>query len=146
MLLHDPTTKEAIKRRIAALQPSTQRRWGKMTVDQMLWHVNCSLENALGRFPVKDVWLPMPRSWVKFLVLRTTMRHKNARTAKEYVAQGQHDFVAERERLLRLIDEFTARPFEGDWHDNAFMGAMTGQDWSLLQAKHLDHHLSQFGV
>lgn len=117
-----------------------------MTVDQMLWHVNCSLENALGRYEVKPVRLPLPKAVIKFLILRLPMRHKNAQTAPEYVARAHHDFHAERARLHRLIDELTARSLEGPWHDNAFMGPMTGGDWSLLQAKHLDHHLSQFGA
>ena len=146
MFLHDPPTKNVIKRRIAALQPSTERRWGRMTVDQMLWHVNCSLENAMGRYPVKEVRLPLPRAIVKFLILRSPLRHRNAPTAKEYVARERYDFTTEVERLGRLIDEFTARPLDAEWRNNAFMGAMTGRDWSRLQARHLDHHLSQFGV
>ena len=146
MFLHDPPIKDAYKRRIAALQPSTQRRWGRMTVDQMLWHVNCSLENSMGRYPVKAVRLPLPRAIVKFLILRSPLRHRNAPTAEEYVAKERYDFTTEIERLGRLIDEFTARPLDAVWQNNAFMGAMTGRDWSRLQARHLDHHLSQFGV
>lgn len=145
-LLHEAETKNTIKRRIAALQPTTERRWGKMTVDQMLWHVNCSLENALGRYDVKDVWLPLPRAVVKFIILKLPIRHRSAKTATEYVAKERYDFEQERLRLLRLIDELTARPLDGPWRNNAFMGKMTGPDWSTLQARHLDHHLSQFGV
>ena len=54
MILHDPPVRDALKQRAASLRADTPRRWGKMTVDQMLWHVNCGLENALGRFEVKD--------------------------------------------------------------------------------------------
>jgi hypothetical protein len=145
-LLHDAETRQAIRQRVAALTPMTERRWGKMTVDQMLWHVNCSLENALGRYDVKDVRLPLPKSVVKFIVLKLPVRHKSAQTAPEYVAKGRHDFELERSRCFRLIDELTAKPLDASWRDNAFMGEMTGTDWSTLQAKHLDHHLTQFGV
>lgn len=117
-----------------------------MTVDQMLWHVNSSLENSMGRYPVKEVRLPLPRAIVKFLILHSPLRHRNAPTAREYIARERYDFTTEVERLGRLIDEFTARPLDAEWRNNAFMGRMTGRDWSRLQARHLDHHLSQFGV
>lgn len=145
-LLHDPATRDAVKARVAALRRDSPPRWGRMTVDQMLWHVNCSLENALGRYEVKRVRLPLPRSVIKFLILRLPMRHRNAPTAPEYVARSRHDFDAERARLIGLIDELTTKSLDGAWRDNAFMGSMSGRDWSRLQARHLDHHLTQFGV
>lgn len=145
-ILHDPLTKDSIRGRIAALSPSSTPRWGRMTVDQMLWHVNCSLENALGRYDVKPVRMPIPRSIVKLLILYFPAPHRNAPTAPEYVAKDRRDFASERARLSRLIDEFTALSLDGQWRDNAFMGRMSGKDWSRLQARHLDHHLTQFGV
>ena len=145
-ILHDPETRASITRRIASLQPTAMPRWGKMTVDQMLWHVNCSLENALGRYEVRDVRLPLPHSVIKFLILRMPMRHRNAPTAPEYIARTRHDFDAERARLMRLIEELTAKSLDDAWRDNAFMGRMSGRDWSRLQARHLDHHLAQFGA
>lgn len=145
-ILHDAETKASIKRRVDALEPSTRPRWGKMSVDQMLWHVNCSLENALGRYEVKPMSLPLPKPVIKWMALKMPMRPKNVRTAREYIARSSHDFSAERARLHQLIDELTSRPLKGEWRDNAFMGKMSGEDWSLLQARHLDHHLTQFGV
>ena len=34
---------------VEALRPDAARRWGKMSVSQMLWHVNEAMEGALGR-------------------------------------------------------------------------------------------------
>lgn len=42
-LLHDAAHREALRGRVGSLRPGSQRRWGKMTVDQMLWHVNETL-------------------------------------------------------------------------------------------------------
>ena len=146
MLLHDSVVRDQIKQRAAALQPDAVRRFGRMTVDQMLWHVNCGLENALGRFDVKDHKLPLPYSVVKFLVLNVPWRKGKTPTAREFLAKGQYDFATERARLLRLIDEVSSKPLDAPWGKSSFMGPMSGRDWSRLQAKHLDHHLSQFGV
>ena len=48
-MLHEPAFHEAVKYRLKSLQPTAKRQWGQMRVDQMLWHVNTALENALGR-------------------------------------------------------------------------------------------------
>ena len=117
-----------------------------MTVDQMLWHVNCGLENALGRYEVKDQKMPVPYGVVKFVVFNLPWRRGKTPTAREFLAKEHYDFATEHARLLRLIDELAAKPLEAEWDRSSFMGPMTGRDWSRLQAKHLDHHLSQFGV
>ena len=38
------------------------------------------------------------------------------------------------------------RSMRADWGHSAGMGDLNGRQWSQLQAKHLDHHLRQFGV
>ena len=145
-LLHDPPFRDAIKQRVSALRADAQRRWGQMTVDQMLWHVNCGLENALGRFEVRERKMPLPDAVIKYLVLNMPWRKGKTPTAREFIATAHYDFGTEQARLLRLVDELTARSLDGAWGRSSFMGAMTGRDWSRLQARHLDHHLSQFGA
>lgn len=46
--LHDPQARAAIEKRLRALSPHATRRWGSMTVDQMLWHCNEGMTAALG--------------------------------------------------------------------------------------------------
>ena len=145
-MLHDPAVLASLIERLNRLTPASQRQWGKMTVDQMLWHVNCGLENALGRFEVKDQKLPLPYGVVKFIVFNFPWRKGKTPTAREFIAREHFDFASEQARLLRLIDEMSTRPLDAAWGRSSFMGPMTGRDWSRLQAKHLDHHLSQFGV
>ena len=145
-LLHDLPFRDSIKQRVHSLRADAQRRWGQMTVDQMLWHVNCGLENALGRYDVKERKIPLPSSIVKFLVFNMPWRKGKTPTAREFIATSHYDFAAEQARLLRLIDEMSAKSLEAPWGRSSFMGSMTGRDWSRLQAKHLDHHLTQFGV
>ena len=144
--IHDPAFRESAKGRLNALRPDAQRAWGKMSVDQMLWHVNCGLENALGRFPVAKMQVPLPAVLMKFLVMRVPWRKGNTPTAPELVAQRGYDFEAERSRTVQLLDEFSAKPIDGPWGDSAFLGAMTGREWSRLMAKHVDYHLKQFGA
>ena len=145
-LLHDAAFREASKNRLRALRPDATRHWGQMSIDQMLWHVNGGLENALGRFPVAPVRVPLPKSLMKVAVFYLPWGKGKTPTAPELVAKGTHDFEQERDKLFRLIDEFSAKSIEGTWGDSAFLGPMRGRDWSRLMAKHVDHHLRQFGV
>lgn len=144
-LLHDPQARAAIKQRLSTLQAGAKRRWGKMSVDQMLNHVNRTLEAALGRRQVAQRKLPLPKFAVKFLVLNAPWP-KGAPSAPEYVVGERHDFDTERVRCLGLIDEFVSRPVDATWPEHFSFGTVSGTEYSKLHAKHLDHHLRQFSA
>jgi Protein of unknown function (DUF1569) len=145
-MLHDPAFLESAKTRLKAIRPDTPGKWGEMSVDQALWHVNAVLENAVGRFPIAPIKVPLPHWLLKIVVFNLPWRRGKTPTAPEFIAKGHHDFEKERNRMLALLDEFAARPIKGAWGDSAFLGTMTGTEWSRLQGKHVDHHLQQFGV
>jgi hypothetical protein len=145
-LLHEPAVRDVIRARVQALSPETQRQWGTMSVDQMLWHVNRVMSNALGEFEPAEIPVPIPRGLAKFLVLNMPWP-RNADTQPAYRAEGRYEFAAERDRCLRLIDQVTSRAIDSaSWGKSAAFRHMTGRDWSRLNAKHLNHHLTQFGV
>jgi hypothetical protein len=143
--LHDAGYRSAIQTRIRQLRPDSQRRWGKMSVGQMLWHVNEGMETALGRVQLPLAKAPLPRPLMKFIVINIPWP-KGAPTLPKWVAEKEYDFAAERERCLRLIDELAAKSIEDDWPSSPMLGRMSGTDVTRLHAKHLNHHLTQFGV
>ena len=147
-LLHDPRYKAETVRRVKALRPDTERRWGRMSVGQMLWHVNQAMEGALGHIVVDPARppLPLPRPLLKLLVLNAPWG-KGAPTLKQWIPRDDgHDFASERDRCLRLLEEIASRPIGDAWPDSPMLGRMRGKDVSRLHAKHLNHHLTQFGV
>lgn len=113
----------------------------------MLWHVNEGLEMALGKITPVPLKTPMPKALMKFFVIYVPWP-KGAPTIPEIAAKKgtERDFVVEKARCLTLIDEFAARDINGQWAPSPGFGAMTGKESSTLQAKHLSHHLRQFGV
>jgi hypothetical protein len=143
--LHDADFRSRVVTRLAELKPDSAPRWGTMTADQMLWHVNQALSEAVGEIALPQEQWALPRPILKFAVLNLPWG-KNAPTRKAFVATGRYDFDAERARCLRLIGAVAARGLDVAWPLNAAFGRMTGREVSRLHAKHLNHHLTQFGV
>lgn len=144
-LLHDPAVRMVLRTRLQNLRPDAARRWGSMTIDQMLWHVNSALEIALGRKPAARMRSPVPLPLLRWLALNAPWPTGVA-TMPEAVARGSHDFSAERERCLGLIDDLAARDLAGPPMIHPRLGSMTVHQLSRLQAKHVDYHLRQFGA
>ena len=144
-MLHESSYRSDVVQRIRSLRADSQRQWGKMSVDQMLWHVNCALENALGRRDIAAAKIPIPRPVLKFMVMKLPWK-KGGPTAPEFIASGSYNFEGEREKCIRLIDAIAAKSVEVPWPDHPAFGRMSGRDVSRLHAKHLNHHLTQFGV
>jgi hypothetical protein len=55
--LFEPEPVQEAMRRIEQLKPSSQRRWGKMDVTQMMAHCSAALEMASGKFVAKRTLL-----------------------------------------------------------------------------------------
>ena len=144
-MLHDPFYRAGLKKRLAALRPYSPRKWGTMSVDQMLWHVNTTLQLHLGEITAPRERNPLPRSVMKFLVLNLPWP-RGAPTLATLAAKQQYDFAHESQCCLQLIDKFISKRLDDEWPENPIFGKVSGRDLSRLQAKHLDHHLRQFGV
>jgi hypothetical protein len=116
-----------------------------MTVDQMLRHVNSSFELSLARRAAAP-----QRRWVPGWLIKPMVLHlpwpRGAPSNAATHAAGTYDFESERRTTLALIDEFMRQDLDSTWPDQPLCGAMRGIDWSRLHARHLDHHLRQFGV
>src|SRR6185503_15279670 len=144
-LLHDLAVREAIDARLGRLRADSRPVWGKMSVDQMLWHVSQALAADLGHISAPPDLAPLPRPIMKFLVLNLPWP-KGAPTNPTFRAEAAHDFDEQLARCRWLINELSSRPLDKLSSRHPMFGKMTGRDISRLHAKHLDHHLKQFGV
>jgi hypothetical protein len=143
-LLHDPEVCASIRERMQSLRVDAQRQWG-MSVDQMLWHVNVSMREAVGDYTPHLKPLPVPKALLRWAVINIPWG-RGGRTRPDMYAVSTYDFNAQKAECLSLIDRIVARPLSAEWPNSASMGKMTGKHWSRLTAKHLEHHLRQFGV
>lgn len=144
-LLHDPSVHSSLLNRLNGLRADSRGQWGKMSVDQMLRHVNEALESVLGRVQPVKVNTPLPKAVLRFMVLNAPWP-KGAPTNPRFLATDTHDFNTELTRCRRLIAEVVARPIDQIGANHPVLGRLTGRAHSRLHAKHLDHHLRQFGV
>jgi len=144
ILLHAPGVHAALRRRVQSLTPATPRQWGKMSIGQMLFHVNLVLAESLGEYRAEPSIRGVPRTLVRWMILNMPWP-KGAATRPDMLVRDEHDFETEKARCLEMLDRFAAKPLDVEWPEAANF-PMTGRHWSQLQFKHLDHHLRQFGV
>ncbi len=135
--------------RINNLNEDTAPKWGKMTVAQMLAHCNVTYEMV---YTNKH---PKPNAFVKFMlklmvkpsVCGEKMYPKNGKTAPQFLITDQRDFKVEKKRLIAFINKtknLGEAHFEGK--ESHSFGVLTAKQWNNMFYKHLEHHLTQFGV
>jgi hypothetical protein len=135
--------------RIHQLTPTTKPQWGKMSVDQMLAHCNVAYEMTYANHQNRpNVFSRLMMKWfVRPVVVGAKPYGKNSRTAPAFVIEGSRDFDEEKKRLIDFIEKtqvLGAAHFEGK--ESHSLGKLTSQEWNVMFSKHLNHHLTQFGV
>lgn len=136
--------------RINNLTPETQRKWGKMSVDQVLAHLNVAYD--LTFTPEK---FPKPNFIAKFLLSRFVKSKitneipykQSLPTSPAFIIADERNFEEEKAKLIgniQRVQQLGREAFEGK--ENINFGKMTAQGWNNMFAKHLNHHLEQFGV
>lgn len=142
-----PADRESVALRLAALEPDSSRRWGKMDSAQMLLHCALALEAATGVRPRKQAFIGrMLGPFIRPLLLGKRPFGRNSPTDPAFMVTGPQEFETGRIRLATLLDRFVQRgPEKAGQTTHPFFGRLSGDEWGLLMHKHLDHHLRQFG-
>ncbi len=146
--LFNPADREALSHRLAALEPQSQRLWGKMDPAQMLDHCSRCFEAATGDRPMRQVFLGrLLTPFIRGMVLGRKPFSRNSPTDPTFVVSDARDFDLERTRLATVLDRFVQRgPESAAKATHAFFGKLNGEEWGRLMYKHMDHHLRQFGI
>ena len=72
--LGNPGNREEIRSRLAGLTPQDARRWGLMSVHQMVCHLDDSYQLALGQKTAQPATNMVQKTLVKWVALRSPMR------------------------------------------------------------------------
>jgi hypothetical protein len=137
-----------ILERIEKLTPDSQRQWGKMNVAQMLAHCTIGLKTATGEHVMKRLFIGrIIGTLVKRKVLNEKPFKKGHPTDKSYIFKDDRKFEEEKPAVIAALKKFyDGGPSRCTKHPHPFFGYYTPEQWAVLQWKHLDHHLRQFGV
>jgi hypothetical protein len=140
---------DVIINRINSLKPVTSPLWGKMSVTQMLAHCNVTYEMVYEQKHPKPNFLMkiILKLLVKKVVTSETPYKHNLRTAPAFLIKDDRDFEVEKSRLISYIKK-TEQLGEShfDNKESHSFGKLKKSEWNNMFYKHLDHHLTQFGV
>jgi hypothetical protein len=135
--------------RIEKLTSNTTPNWGKMNVAQMLAHCCVTYEMLFeDKHPKPNAFMKMVlKLMVKNTVVGPKPYKKNSQTAPAFKITDEREFEKEKKRLidyLKRTGELGKSYFNG--RESHSFGVLTITEWNTMFSKHLDHHLTQFGV
>jgi hypothetical protein len=146
-------SRQSVLLRVGKLTPDTPARWGKFDAPRMLAHIVQSMRVMAGEVPMPDEKTP----WVvrhfplKQLLIFVLPFPKGLPTSRVLLARRSVEatsadaWEAEVSELERVLSEIGRKDPSGQWPSHAAFGQLTGREWGVLQYRHLDHHLKQFG-
>ena len=145
--LFDPQSRAAILDRISHLTSESKPVWGRFTAPEMVCHVSCDLRQALGELDAgppsgRVAWFP-----INWLAIHVVPWPKGmGKSPPEFLAERPTTWTADVARLRDLVERFAARGVAAVWPASRVFGRISGVSWGVMEYKHLDHHLRQFGV
>jgi len=145
--IFDSQVRTAIMDRISRLTPGRKPVWGRFTAPEMVCHVSCDLRQGLGEFEAGPPSGPLTRFPLNWLAIHVLPWLKGkGKSPPEFLATRPTTWAADVGRLRELIQRFGARGPAAAWPASRVFGSISGPSWGVMEYKHLDHHLRQFGV
>jgi hypothetical protein len=147
--LADTLHQQEILNRIAKLSSRDEAKWGRMSVHQMICHLDDSYRLALGEKNASPATGPLQRTIVKWVALRTPLPWKKGFPTRPEVEQGKGgsapgEFEADRNALRLVLCRF-CQSLPQPCLSHPVFGPMESHDWWRWGYLHADHHLRQFG-
>ncbi|MEO8583225.1 MAG: DUF1569 domain-containing protein [Flavitalea sp.] len=147
--IFDTTVITELIERINKLTPATLPIWGKMNAAQMLAHCNVAYELVYDNKHPKPNFIQkiFINLFAKETVTGSKPYKKNQPTGPAFYIKGERDFSTEKNRLINHIKK-TAELGEAyfDSKESHSFGKLSLTQWNTMFYKHLEHHLTQFGV
>jgi hypothetical protein len=146
-----PRDQAELLRRIRNVGPESHRRWGKMTVHQMVCHLTDCFRMTTGDKAVADASSLHQRTIVKWIALYAPLRWPTGLDTRPEVDQqsggtAPADFASDLADLEAQIELVSALGREFTWPRHPIFGRMSRAAWLRWGYLHVDHHLRQFGA
>jgi hypothetical protein len=142
--------KVEVLRRLRAVRPDSERRWGRMSAHQMICHLSDAFRVVVDQKPVSmatgfpqrtvvkwaALYLPVP--WPAGILTRPEIDQELAGTKPS-------EFGADVAGLEALVDRVIGQIGALDGRVHPIFGSMSETAWLRWGYLHMDHHLRQFG-
>ena len=141
--------KEEIVRRLRTIRADSGRRWGRMSVHQMICHLSDSFLAVTGQRDVSPASGLLQSTLIKWIALYAPLQWPRGVPTRPEVDQEvggtkPSHFAADVTQLEMLVELITTRKgCFGPTHP--IFGDMSDTDWMRWAYLHMDHHLRQFG-
>ena len=145
-----PDVHKVLTRRLTTLQPDSQPQWGRMSPHQAVCHLADAFRLVLGERPTSFRVGPLLRVVGRVAALSLPMPWpKGVETAPEVDQErggtAPTTFEADMDTLNESITRFV-RLSGRDMSTHPIFGHISRGEWAHWGYRHLDHHLTQFGV
>jgi hypothetical protein len=148
--LLNPKDLREIIARLQTLRPDNRRKWGKLSIYEVLPHMTDPLRIAMGEnkaVPQKSI---LYNSFLGKMVAQYLPWPKGAATAPEFLpgtgGTAHTTFEHDRQMLIDALERFAKYGMERDYHSNPVFGHLSRKAWGRLMWRHTDHHLRQFSA
>lgn len=142
----NPADRQVLFERMDRLGEAARPAWGSMTPTSMVAHLCDGVKMATGELATTP--LPGPLGWwpLNVLVMFYLPWPKSAPTAPELLRRTSASVGAGVQELKSEVESAVARGPQAQWAVHPAFGPLTHDQWGRLLHRHVDHHLTQFGV
>lgn len=134
--------------RLSRISTEDRPTFGSLTPAGLMAHLRRTFEISLGEHETPLIPAPMPRAWLRWMVLAPIPWPRGKIKAPADFTPDPEGLDAERARLEEAAQRFVAfaEANPGERRPSPLAGPMTMRQWQRLHYRHLKHHLSQYGV
>ncbi len=146
--MFDPPVYQECLARLHKIEEDTKPHWGSMTAAQMMAHCAEIQEVANGKKLEKTPFMArLFKGFIRKMVVNDKPYPKSTQTHPQYKQIEDKNFPEEKARLLEALQKFQRMdPQQAANIRHPLFGTMTIEEKGWSSYKHLDHHLTQFGV
>ncbi len=146
--LFNKADSDSVIARASLLRQNSVRKWGTMSVTEMLLHCNVVNRNVLENSATSRSTSTKQRI-VKYIFLYLIPHFpKNRRGPSRLQTKGlidKSEFSNTLAAFINIINQFATHNEQISLVHPMF-GLLTTKEWGMAVYKHVDHHLRQFGV
>ena len=137
--------------RLKTLHTQSSRKWGVMSVEQMVCHLSDAFLMMTGELRASEATGVLQRTLIKWIALYLPVRWKAGIPTRPELDQtigGTRPcrFADDLQRVEELLMRCANEPVDCDGRVHPTFGRLSRSAWMRWAYLHTDHHLRQFGA